>query len=174
METTKWFDRQFSFNHTPDEYPEIMARLKAAPTLLVKAVGTTSEDKLVRQIDGKWSIKEHIGHLSILEPLWRQRILDLQVCKKQLSPADLENTVTSAAGFNDYLVFDLIAMFEEQRSKTLSLLANTDIVSITAKSQHPRMLRSLSLADHLHFVAEHDDHHINHIRTSTNEHPKLG
>ena len=164
METIKWFDRQFSFNHTPDEYPEILERLKAAPKLLVEVIGIISESQLTERANDKWSIKEHIGHLFVLEPLWRDRIIDIQSGKKRLTPTDLENTATSEGGFNEYPLQELIAMFTDERTETVRLLSTIELTSVTTTSEHPRMKQQLGIIDHLYFVAEHDDHHINHIR----------
>lgn len=164
METIKWFYRQFSFSHTADEYPEILARLKAAPKSLAEVVAAMSEGQLVIRTNNKWSIKEHVGHLSVLELLWRDRIIDIRSAKERLTPADLENTATYEGGFNDYPVQDLINMFTEERTKTIRLLGTIDLSLVTAKSEHPRLQQKLGLIDHLYFVAEHDDHHINYIR----------
>ncbi|WP_186774633.1 hypothetical protein [Chitinophaga pinensis] len=40
-------------------------------------IGTQDTDLLTLKDDGKWSIKEEIGHLGDMEPLWSGRTDDL-------------------------------------------------------------------------------------------------
>ena len=165
MSNIKWFDRKFQFNHTASDYPAIYTRLSATPGVLRQMLAHLPENALDKQPEGKWSVKEHVGHLSVLEPLWRARIADIQHAKAQLTIADLENKATFEAGFNRYPVQQLIDDFTRERTATLHQLAGLQPDKIISRSLHPRMQQELSLTDHLYFVAEHDDHHIEYIRT---------
>ena len=47
-----------------------------------------------------------------------------------------------------------------------SILENTGhLLDLEPTAFHPRLRTELRLCDHLHFVAEHDDHHIARILT---------
>jgi len=74
---TKWFDRKFDFNVEQNIFPSIIERLKGTPARLEEKVQSVTEDKLVVRLKETWSIKENIGHLIDLEPLWMGRLEDI-------------------------------------------------------------------------------------------------
>lgn len=164
MSTSKWFERKFDFSFGVNEYTSIYKRLQQAPAALAGILFNIPDDTLSRQPDGKWSVKEHTGHLSVLEPLWRARIQDILEKKPVLTPTDLNNTATSDAGFNMYSITALIQKFEEERKQTLAFLNNININDHSHASLHPRMQKPMRMIDILYFTAEHDDHHIGVIK----------
>lgn len=164
MNTSKWFDRKFDFSFGIDEYPAIYKRLQQAPDMLAAILPNTPDHILSHQPNSKWSVKEHVGHLSILEPLWRARMHDIIEKKPGLTPTDLNNNATAEAGFNKYSIAALLRNFIEERRKTLSLLDSIIIADHTHTSMHPRMHQPMRMIDILYFTAEHDDHHMAVIR----------
>src|SRR5688572_24074099 len=164
MNTSKWFDRKFDFSFGADEYPAIYQRLQQAPDMLAAILHNKPENILSHQPDGKWSVKEHTGHLSILEPLWRTRIHDIMEKKPVLSPTDLTNTATTEAGFNNYTIRELLQQFATERRETLSLLDSINVPNENHTSLHPRMQQPMRMIDILYFTVEHDEHHMAVIR----------
>src|ERR1700744_366466 len=122
METKKWFERKFDFDFGPDHYAAIYMQLKQAPDLLGEVVSALSEDVLNHKPANGWSIKEHTGHLSVMEPIWRVRFHDIQDSKPVLSAADLTNRATTEANFNDLSIGVLLGQFLNERMTTLPLL----------------------------------------------------
>lgn len=169
MKKLKWFDRKFEFDFGPEKYKAVFDKLTNAPRELEVATTDVSEDMLTQKPEGKWSVKEHIGHLIVLEELWRERIFDFEVEKPELTPADLDNKATEEGKFNDYNIADLLQMFGDARQMTLHLLDGITEEELLMTSVHPRLKQPMRLIDHLHFVAEHDEHHIAHIREYINE-----
>ena len=164
MSTSKWFERKFDFSFDVDEYNNIYQRLQQAPAILEAVLLTIPEQLLSHQPAGNWSIKEHTGHLSVLEPLWRARLQDIIDKKPILTPTDLNNSATSEAGFNKFNIIELIHRFTEERKQTLSLLDSINIKDHTHTSLHPRMQQPMRMIDILYFTTEHDDHHITVVR----------
>lgn len=164
MSTSKWFDRKFNFAFGPDEYASICQRLQQAPDTLSQLLHNIPEPILTHQPDGKWSVKEHTGHLSVLEPLWRTRIHDILEKKPVLTATDLDNKATSEAGFNTYTITALLEKFLEERRTTLSLLDSINVPAKKHTSMHPRLQQPMRIMDIAYFTAEHDDHHIAVIR----------
>jgi uncharacterized damage-inducible protein DinB len=160
MSTSKWFDRKFDFSFTTDEYPAIYQRLQEAPDKLTSLLPDLPDQILTHQPAGKWSVKEHTGHLSLLEPLWRTRIHDILERKPVLTPTDLDNKKTSEAGFNNYTITELLQKFAEERKLTLSLIDNIQVANNSHTSLHPRMQQPMRIIDIIYFTAEHDDHHV--------------
>ncbi len=164
----KWFDRQFDFSEVTEDFEALINRLSETEPTLRIIVANMSDELLNTQPEQKWSVKEHIGHLTMLEPLWQARIVDIIQGKPVLTPADLDNRATLEAGFNRFAVNELIDDFAQVRSYTLQQLASINIADVASQSMHPRMQQHLSLRDHLYFAAEHDLHHIEYIRSLLN------
>jgi uncharacterized damage-inducible protein DinB len=165
MTTSKWFERKFDFSFGTDAYTAIYQRLQQGPQMLVSVLFNKTDDEvLTHQPGGKWSVKEHMGHLSLLEPLWRARLRDIMEKKPVLTPTDLNNTATAEAGFNQYSMSKLLWKFEVERKETLSLLNSMDVTHQYHTSLHPRMQQPMRMIDIMYFTAEHDDHHIGVIR----------
>lgn len=178
MENPKWFEREFDLSFGAEKYGAIYKQLAGAPERLRQAVvggtggdqggdqaeGGASEEVLVRKPDEKWSIKEQVGHLFTMEPLWRVRFLDIKERKPVLTTADLNNTATTEAGFNGWSIGALLEKFAVERAETIRLLDDIDALDQEATSLHPRLKQPMRVIDLAYFVAEHDDHHIDVVK----------
>lgn len=165
----KWFERNFDFSFNADEADAICHRLRHTPARLQQHITIFSEDELNFKPDEKWSIKEHIGHLSLLERLWRERLVDFRERRPQLTPADLDNRATFEAAFNQFSITHLLDSFLKERTATLLLIHDLDLKDESITSLHPRLHKPMRIIDHLFFVAEHDDHHISAIRAFSDQ-----
>src|SRR6185369_13424264 len=111
MEQTKWFDRKFDFSHTQNIFPSIIERLRGTPARLEEKVQTISENVAIAKTNGGWSVKENIGHLIDLEPLWMGRLEDILNKELHLRPTDLANKKTDEANHNERGLEDLLKEF---------------------------------------------------------------
>jgi uncharacterized damage-inducible protein DinB len=164
METKKWFERKFDFDFGADHYAAIYMQLKQAPDRLKEVVGKLAADVLDHKPGGGWSIKEHMGHLALMEPIWRVRFHDITERKPGLSPADLTNAATTEANFNSHSIGALLGQFLAERMTTLALLDTLNMLDESRTSLHPRLKQPMRMIDLAYFVAEHDEHHILRIR----------
>src|SRR3954469_13498801 len=101
MEQVKWFDRNFNFNSEQNIFPSIIERLAGSLARLEEKFETIPPDFLTLRFNNGWSMKENVGHLIDLEPLWEGRLEDIINGKQELRPADLQNTKTYLANHND-------------------------------------------------------------------------
>jgi len=115
---------------------------------------------LEKKPDNTWSIKENIGHLTDLEPLWQGRLEDIKNGEKELRPTDLANRKTDEANHNSKPIEQLLNEFREIRNKTLLMLQDIDEETIFKSALHPRLKTPMRTMDLFLFVAEHDDHHL--------------
>ena len=98
MERTKWTDRKFAFNIPAGWMQNILERLRSTELRLRALVDGLPDDKISFKPNGKWSIKEHIGHLSDLEELH-------QSVKSLMPDQQLRDlTAQEAADLLEYLV----------------------------------------------------------------------
>ena len=160
MEQTKWFDRKFDFGYTQNIFPSIVERLSGTPARLEEKIKFISPEILELQLNGSWSIKENIGHLTDLEPLWQGRLQDILNGETMLRAADLQNTKTNEANHNAMPVDVLLKDFREIRKRTLEMLDGLTEEQIFRTALHPRLKTPMRLMDSCLFVAEHDDHHL--------------
>ena len=129
--------------------PRLTYKLKSIPPELLET-----------KIDDSWSIKENIGHLTDLEPLWQKRLDDIISGNEYMTPTDLANSKTDLAGHNSKPVEELIREFSMIRLDILSMLENIPEEFIFRFSLHPRLKTPMRTMDLFLFVAEHDDHHL--------------
>ncbi|HVW61868.1 MAG TPA: DinB family protein [Puia sp.] len=160
MQQVKWFERSFDFSKTQHIFPSILERLKGTPARLEEKFRSIPVELLIRQIDGTWSIKENLGHLTDLEPLWQIRLNDIIMGKAELSPTDLQNARTTNAGHNDVPVAELLLRFRKEREKTMVMLEAIDEAAVFKSALHPRLKTPMRTIDLFLFVADHDDHHL--------------
>lgn len=160
MQQVKWFERKFNFDINENIFPSIIERLAGTPARLEEKLKNVPADILSKRINDSWSIKENIGHLTDLEPLWQGRLDDLINGRQELRPADLQNTKTNSAGHNETPVETLLQSFRKARQQTLALLEPLDETIIFKTALHPRLKTPMRTMDHFLFVADHDDHHL--------------
>ena len=160
MEQVKWFERRFDFANNQNIFPSILERLRGTPIRLEDKLRSIPAGLLESKPDNTWSIKENIGHLSDLEPLWQQRLDDIITGKTELSPTDLQNTRTTTANHNSVPVEELLRRFRQVREQTIALLEVIDEAIVFKSALHPRLKTPMRTMDLFLFVADHDDHHL--------------
>ena len=160
MEKVKWFDRKFDFGFTENIFPSILERLSGTPVRLEEKLKSVPSAILTNRINNTWSIKENVGHLTDLEPLWQGRLEDIIDRQLELRPADLQNTKTNLANHNEKQLNELLHSFREVRQQTIASLEEIDEEIIFRSALHPRLKTPMRTIDLFLFVAEHDDHHL--------------
>lgn len=163
----KWFDRTFDFSFGMEQFAPLLARLRDAPGAFSTAVETAPANVLELKPGGKWSIKEHVAHIFLLEPLWQIRFHDIRNNRPVMTPADLNNRATGEGGFNAVPIDELMERLRQERSRTITLLSSLEGNDFNGVSLHPRLQKKMRIIDLMFFVAEHDDHHLNTIRNIT-------
>ena len=159
-----WFERKFDFTFPVELHPNLCARLQGTPARLEEALRGAAHDLLVRKPAEKWSAQEHAGHLLDLEPLWMARVDDYLTEASQLTVTDLSNRKTDEAQHNQHPISEILANFRNARIQLVSRAEKIDPTVFARAIPHPRLQTPMRLVDHLYFVAEHDDHHLAHIR----------
>jgi uncharacterized damage-inducible protein DinB len=140
--------------------PSVIERLEGTPVRISHKLQTIDHEILTSSLAGKWSILEHLGHLTDLEPLWLGRLEDILNGTEVLRAADLTNRKTMEAGHNNKSLHELLKAFELLRAETISRLIALDDEDIFRSALHPRLKTPMSIQDLYIFVAEHDDHHL--------------
>lgn len=160
MKQVDWFKRDFSFGSDQNIFPSILERLMGTPVRLEEKMNMISPDFLSLRVEGAWTIKENIGHLTDLEPLWQGRLEDILNGETDLRPADLQNRRTTEANHDAVPLKELLHDFRQIRKKTVKLLENLEEEQVFKSALHPRLKTPMRTMDLFLFVADHDDHHL--------------
>lgn len=164
MKRTKWTERKFNFDMPEDWLANVLERLHGTSARIAEMCKTVREEETEYKQMGKWSIKEHIGHLADLEDLHEGRIDDFIARKEILRAADMSNTKTEKANHNTTSLDELISNFSEKRHQFIHRLKKLDEETQCFKSLHTRLKTPMRPIDVAYFTAEHDDHHLASIR----------
>jgi uncharacterized damage-inducible protein DinB len=159
MRMWPWFERHFTFDYPPEKFPDLLERVRGTPARVAERVAGLSRAVLTRA-EGGWSIQEHIGHLSDLEPLHDERLTQLLGGEAVLAAADVTNRKTHAAHHNDRTLEELMG---ELRRVRAAFVARLDAVPDDAwgcAALHPRLQQPMRIVDLVYFVGEHDDYHL--------------
>lgn len=160
MKRTKWTERIFSFDIPEGWLPNVLERLHGTHLRIEELCSSLTEREAEFTHNGKWSIKDHVGHLSDLEYLHEGRIDDFIAKKETLRAADMSNRKTVEANHNDILLTHLISDFAAKRNEFIERLKKLDNKTQSFQSMHPRLNKLMRPVDMAFFTAEHDDHHI--------------
>jgi len=172
MQQIRWFDRKFQFDFQQNIFPAILERLEGTIPRMAFKIKYISPKIQNLRVNNTWSIKENIGHLIDLEPLWQNRLTDILEGKEFLREADLKNKKTDLADHNKKELETLFIDFQGVRKKTLRLLEKLSENEVYKFSKHPRLLTPMRTMDLFLFVAEHDDHHLARITEINKQYQK--
>jgi len=156
----RWFTRKFESSFPMELLPNLSSRLRGTPARLEETLRNIPREVLIAKPPGQWSAQEHAGHLFDLEPLWLARVEDFVGGSDHLTAADLTNRRTEDSNHNERPLERILSDFRTARETLLNRIETLDTLSFTRALPHPRLKTPMRLADHLFFVAEHDDHHL--------------
>jgi hypothetical protein len=157
---TPWTSRKFNFDFPVTYFPCIFVRLQGTCVRIEDYIKNLSEEQLESKEPGKWSIKEHIGHLTDLDELHEGRLIDYKNKLPVLRAADMTNLKTNEANHNSKLVSKLVHDFRNARNQFLKHLEMLNESELSQSAIHPRLNQSMRIVDMAFFVAEHDDQHL--------------
>ncbi|MEQ8423319.1 MAG: DinB family protein [Cyclobacteriaceae bacterium] len=156
MKSTQWFERKFQFGLKPGMLPFFIERLSFTSMRMEQKVRGVADLILSTQMDGKWSVKQNIGHLAEVDEIAMKRIQEMLNGIQQLSPAVFE----PKQNYNDQPVEEVINYFKKNREDNIALYNSLSEVDLQKESLHPRLKVMMNPVDLAMFDAEHDDHHL--------------
>ncbi|HEX5167525.1 MAG TPA: DinB family protein [Cyclobacteriaceae bacterium] len=156
MEKLQWFKRKFDFGAPAGMLPFYLERLKGTATRIHAKVNGVPDDVLSNKLDGKWSVKQNIGHLAEVDEIALKRIDEIINGKSPMSPAVFE----PKQDYNARPVSEVLEYFRTNRLKCLIRYQSVSEEDLTKASLHPRLKVMMTPIDLAFFDAEHDDHHL--------------
>ena len=159
-----WAQRTFAFVHPTWMLADFVERLRGVVPRLGPLLEDMEDGDAYRQVDGKWSVAQNIGHLSDVEELWQERLEDLRQGKKTYTAAVGARFQELAKRHQEKPVEVIVAELEDRRSRLVDALAHAPVELQAATAFHERLQVPMRLVDCAQFYAEHDDHHLLRIR----------
>ncbi|MBN8576644.1 MAG: DinB family protein [Cytophagales bacterium] len=160
MTEKPWFERQLKFGYEPELLPYFLVRLEGTPVRIKTMVQSLNEQQLSHKPNGKWSIKENIGHLAEVDAIANKRIDEMLAQAPVLAPAVFE-----PQNYNPWPLKEVIALFQQNRETNLKKYQSLSVDDLRQASLHPRLKVLMTPVDLSWFDAEHDDHHLVKIKT---------
>lgn len=152
----KWTDRRFTFGLPAGMLPFYLERLEGTIFRMVAKVENIPEELLSHRLDGKWSIKENIGHLAEVDEIALKRIDEMVQGVPLLSPAIFQ----PRQDYNVQPIYEVLQYFSRNRVKNLQRYGTLCEDELIRSSLHPRLKLQMTPIDLAFFDAEHDDHHL--------------
>ncbi len=155
MSSLPWFERKLSFGLPKEMLPYYLERLEGTIARLEMKVLGKKDELLSEKLNGKWSIKEHIGHLAEVDKIANIRISEMLHGLPVLSPAVFEPKDYSA-----WTIHQIVGNFRKNRLDNIEAYKAIPENDLLRSSLHPRLKVPMTPVDLAWFDAEHDDHHL--------------
>jgi hypothetical protein len=155
MKTLAWFDRKMTFGLPVEMLPFFLERLEGTTVRIQNKVKAIDNNSLSEKFNGKWSIKQHIGHLTEVDRIGNRRIDEMLAGAAMLSPAVFE-----PEDYNPWSIEKVIDYFDKTRAENISKYKSLKESELVKSSVHPRLKILMTPVDLAWFDAEHDDHHL--------------
>ena len=155
-----WTAREWTFGRSAGLFSPILERLRGTPSRAEELVGMSAADSLAVRTGTKWSLQEHLGHLSDLHDLDDRRLTEFLHRVEILSAADMSNAATEQAQHNALPIAAVMDRLRTTRGALVQRLESLSLAEAQCVSVHPRLAQRMTIVDWMFFVAEHDDHHL--------------
>jgi len=155
VQPVKWFEREFSFGQPPTMLPVYLERLEGTIYRIEARVKGVSEEILSQQPGGKWSIKQHIGHLGEMDALSYKRIDEMILGVSTITPGAFDG-----GSYHTQPIAEVLHFFRNNRLKNIARYQSLQEEELAKASLHPRLRTKMTPVDMAMFDADHDDHHL--------------
>lgn len=156
MTILPWFERNMKFGFPLEMLPFFLDRLDGTSVRIAEKIKNVNNEVLSHQPEGKWSIKQHIGHLGEVDDITILRLTEISEGADTLSPAVFE----PKHDFNAMSISDVLHFFDNSRIRMINAFNSLDKNTLSKSSRHPRLNVHMTPVDLAWFDAEHDDHHL--------------
>lgn len=155
MNEVPWFERELKFGKPIELLPYFLERLEGSIYRVEQKVKNIDDAFLSKRFDGKWSIKENIGHLAEVDEIGNKRLDEMVQGVANLSPAVFE-----PQDYNPWPIERVVNFFKTTRLSNLKKYEGISASDLRKSSLHPRLKVQMTPVDLAWFDAEHDDHHL--------------
>jgi uncharacterized damage-inducible protein DinB len=156
MEKMPWFERSFQFGLPAGMLPFYLERLEGTVARLRAKTNDISEEALSNMLNGKWSVKQNIGHLAEVDEISGKRIHEMIEGVPTMSPAVFE----PRSDYSEQPIREILNLFSRNRKASIDRFRQLSKIELEKSAIHPRLKVKMTPIDLAWFDAEHDDHHL--------------
>ncbi|MBX2897026.1 MAG: DinB family protein [Cyclobacteriaceae bacterium] len=160
MNELPWFERNLKFGYAPEMLPYFLVRLEGTFVRMQQMIAGLTDAQLSYKPNGKWSIKENIGHLAEVDAITTKRIDEMLAGSPVLSPAVFE-----PLNYTPWVIDEVLNLFQQNRNGSIKKYLQLIPAELRKASMHPRLKVAITPVDLAWFDAEHDDHHLVKIKS---------
>lgn len=142
--------------------PDGLATLERQQAIIQRLRQLTPEQSAYRYAEGKWSVKELIGHLSDAERVMSYRLLRIARGDETPLPGFDEKIYVPASNAENRALADLVTELAAVRASTLALVRSLDDTALTRRGVVNNW--TLSVRGLAFIIAGHLQHHVNVLR----------
>ncbi len=150
-----WFERNLKFGYPKEMLPFFLERLEGTIIRIEQKVKGVDEKILSERLNGKWCIKENIGHLAEVDEVANKRLDEIVNGAAVMSPAVFE-----PQDYSTWPIAKVIELFKKNRLSNIKKYNAIKEGDLLKSSEHPRLKVMMTPVDLAWFDAEHDDHHL--------------
>ncbi len=171
IDQVDWVERTWTFHLPAGAFPCVVERVRGTPARARALVAGWPEKALTARRAGRWSAKEHIGHLEDLALLDARRLDEFRAGVPVLTAADIRNRKTEEADHRHRPMAEILAGLTRTRDELVRELEAMTERETLASAIHPRLGQPMRVIDWVEFVADHDDHHLASAREALSSFP---
>ncbi|OKP95777.1 DinB family protein [Paenibacillus sp. P46E] len=122
-------------------------------------IGLSEEQGNYRYAEGKWSVKQLLGHLTDNDRIMSYRLLAIARGEKAPLPGYEENDYAAAGEFDRFTLSEMVQHYKLVRMSTIALLESLPEEAWTrmgTASNHPISVRAIACV-----IIGHELHHLN-------------
>jgi len=169
MRIIPWNERKLAFGRGIEELPMLVERALGTPARIAHLVQGASLERMALRVTGRWSVKDHLAHMILLDERLEVRADDLEVRRNRLSPIDLADQDRYIHGHGDRPLGDMIEEYRLRRNYLVERFLHLDEAALRHRAEHPCRQLSMTAVDQLLYVVEHDDHHLALMRAAVHQ-----
>src|SRR6478735_8439552 len=137
-----WFERNLKFGYAPEMLPYFLERLQGTVIRLEQKVRGIDDKILSKKLEGKWSIKENIGHLAEVDEIANKRIDEMTSGAQVMSPAVFE-----PKDYNPWPIEKVLDFFKMNRLNNIKKYKTLSEEQLKKSSLHPRLKTQMTPVD---------------------------
>jgi len=164
MNPVAWNQRTIEYGRPLDELPVLLERIRGTSARIYALLARQPAENLLLQVQGKWSVVEHVGHLITLQDRFDGRADDFEQRRTRLCDIDLRDQQTVVQGQRSRSVGDVLEEFRLKRNYFAERVERLGHASWEHVAYHPCQNKRMRAVDMLLWIAEHDDHHLASMR----------
>ncbi len=138
----------------------LVERALGTPARIALLVQGSPSERMELRVTGRWSVKDHLAHLILLDERVEVRADDLEVRRTKLSPIDLTDQDRYLDHHRGRTFGDMIEEFRLRRNYLVDRFVQMDATALRHRAEHPCRQLSMTAVDQLLYLVEHDDHHL--------------